>query len=154
MKKLSVHRVQTVTRSLITGAALLSAEEAEALPQHLRSYKDWWWLQEPGEYRSNAAFVFCDGSIYYDGCSTNERSNYVRPALHLAGLKSSGLMVGDRFEFGGAKFEIISDNRAFCLGDIGRHAFRDDWRAKDANVYEASAIKRLVDGWYFWMSQP
>ena len=129
----------------ITEATLLSVEEAKALPQHLKKYEDWWWLRSPGYAQCCAANVNYDGSVRYGGDYVNDDSDCVRPALK---LKSSNLHIGDRFTFGGVEFEVISDNLAFCTSDIGRCAFRRKWGVKDANLYEASDVKRYVDEWF------
>lgn len=134
---------------LITGATLLSAEEAEKLPQHLRSYKGWWWLRSPGYYQDVAVLVNTGGSVYYGGSFVINDFGYVRPTLRISALESSNLLyIGDRFEFGGAEFEVVSDRLAFCTGDIGCCAFRRDWKAEDANVYEASDVKQFVEEWF------
>lgn len=140
--------IQIKTEVEITEATLLSVEEAKALPQRLKSYKDYWWLRSPGYLHNLAASVGWDGSVYHGGSLVINGGFYVRPALKLVDPESSGLMVGDRFEFGNAKFEVVSDSLAFCTGNIGRRAFRKNWKAGRANVYEASDIKKFVDEWF------
>ena len=140
--------IQIKAKLEITGSTLLSVEEAEALPQHLRPYKDWWWLRSPGYTQSTAALVRNFGGVFVFGLSVNHDNDAARPALKIRNLESSDFKVGDKFEFGGAEFEIVSDNLAFCTGDIGRCAFRKDREAEDANIYEASDIKKFVDEWY------
>ena len=137
--------IQIKTEIEITGVTLLSIKEAKALPQHLKSYKDWWWLRSPGNYQDCATNVYNDGSVDCGGYGVYNGDGCVRPALK---LKSSNLEIGDKFELGGVEFEVVSDRLAFCTGDIGRCAFRKDWKAEDANVYEASDVKRLVDDWF------
>lgn len=132
----------------IIGATLLSVGEVEKLPQYLKPYTDWWWLRSPGYYQYYAAYVHDDGSTSYYGNNVGAAYGCVRPALKLANLESSDLAVGDRFEFGGQEFEVISNNLAFCVDDIGRCAFREDWKATDANDYEQSDIKKYVDEWF------
>ncbi len=41
----------------------------------------WWWLRSPGESSLNAACVFTDGSLNYDGNIVNRDIGCVRPAL-------------------------------------------------------------------------
>lgn len=123
-------------------ATLLTKEEAKQLPERLRKYDNWWWLKSPSRYSDGAIYVsasggMSDGGVFYVG--------KVRPALKISNLESSGLKVGDKFEFGGQEFEIISDNKAFCLNDIGECAFRQELRI---NVYETSNIKKYVDDWF------
>lgn len=132
----------------IVGAALLSIGEAEALPLHLRKYYNWWWLQSRGSYRNHAANVRRNGFVNDCGCSIDYANGRVRPSLEIENIKYSNLKVGDRFDFGGEAFEIISDTMAFCLEDIGACVFREDWRVENANDYEKSDIKKFVDNWF------
>ena len=92
----------------ITGAILLSVEEAKALPDHLRWYKNWWWLRSPGDYSGSAAYVFIDGFVNEDGGRVSIGDGAVRPVLTISNFESSNLKIGDVFEFGEKEFEIIS----------------------------------------------
>ena len=132
----------------IKGATLLSVDEAKKLlSEEDREYSNWWWLRSPGYSQGYAASVNLDGSVHYCGDDVDYADDCVRPALKI-NLESSGLTIGDTFSFGGKTFKIISDDLAFCLEDIGTHCFRKDWKAPDANVYEASDVKRFVDAWF------
>ncbi len=132
----------------ITGATLLSTEEAERLPKHLRKYGHWWWLRSPGRMQKGAASVDGVGWVDFGGRFGSNDSDFVRPALKIKNLESSGFKTGDRFKFGESEFEIISDNAAFCCTDIGCYPFRKDWKAEDANDYKKSDIKRYVEAWF------
>ena len=131
----------------ITGATLLSIEEAEKLPLEMGKYDTWWWLRSPGT-DSNAAYVYYDGTPRRNGDYVENSDNTVRPALQIENLKSSNLQIGDTFDFGGKAFKIISNNLAFCLTDIGEYCFREDYRAEDSNKYEKSDVKKYVDDWF------
>lgn len=37
---------------------------------------------------------------------------------------------------------------ALCDNIIGKCVFREDWKAKEANEYEASDVKKYVDKWF------
>ena len=132
----------------ITGATLLSVEEAEKLPDHLRKYNGWWRLRSPGNYQDCAATVTYGGSVDCIGDIVDFDRACVRPALKISNRESSGLKVGDRFYFSNVEFEVISSDLAFCVTDIGYCAFRENWKAADANIYEASDIKKFVDDWF------
>lgn len=119
MEKIIVHRVKKVDKNLIVGATQLSVKEAEALPQRLYPYNNFWKFT-PQEL--------------------------IRPALRLAGLGSSDLVVGDRFRFGGTEFEIVSDDLAFSLVGIPKLFCREDWDMEDG-TYETSVVRRYVDEW-------
>ena len=128
----------------IVGATLLSTEEAETLlSREERKYEDWWRLRSPGTDSSHAAGVDYLGSVNYFGLDVYRNDVAVRPALQIKDLRSSNLKVGDRFEFGGKLFRIISDELAFCEEDIGYHRFD-----AETNVYEQSEIKKFVDAWF------
>lgn len=132
----------------ITGATLLSIEEAEQLPLELRKYYNWWWLRSPGDESDRAANVLYSGSIYDHGDLVDGSKVVIRPALQIKNLNSITLKIGDIFEFGGKTFKIISDNLAFCLTDIGEHCFRKHWESKYANDYAKSDAKKYIDNWF------
>ena len=146
---MNVDKIVTVKEDLdIIGATLLSIEEAKQLPIKLRRYHNWWWLRSPGYFSNYAVLVNSDNSIYGYGGSVDYRDSVVRPALEISILESSNLKIGDQFEFGEKLFQIVSSNLAFCLSDIGKHCFREDWQAQDANIYEKSDVNRYIDEWF------
>ena len=145
-------KIEQITKIIedldITCATLLSIEEVEKLPLELRKYGNCWWLRSPGDRYSFAAYAYCGGSVNYRGSYVDYNSYAVRPALQIKNLNSSNLQIGDKFVFGEKEFEIISDSFAFCVTDIGRYCFKEDWKAKDANDYEKSDVKKYVDDWF------
>lgn len=129
------------------GATLLSVYEARTLlSEEGRKYPHWWWLRSHGIFRDLVAYVLYDGSILQAG-GIVASEGCVRPALKIS-PESSGYKIGDTFSFGGKRFRIISDNLAFCLEDIGFCCFREDYKAFNANVHDASDVKRFVDAWF------
>lgn len=148
MKLKTIRKVEDETELEITGATLLSIEEAEALPNLLRSYTDRWWLRSPGYKLYNAAFVNNDGFVIRDGYYVDCSIVAVRPALHISNLNSSNLKIGDTIFFGDKEFKVVSNELAFCKTDIGKHCFREDYQAKDANDYEKSDVKKFIDEWF------
>ena len=147
-------------KDCIKGITLLSTDEAENLltkEQRKCTYNDeacWWWLRAPGDDQYSAASVNGGGSVNCIGLYVNDDVDCVRPALILSTLKSSKLKsieelgVGERFEFGGYTFTVISNKYALCDEAIAEMAFRKDWKAKDANVYEKSDVKKFLDNWF------
>lgn len=132
----------------ISGATLLSIEEAESLPLHLLEHDNgWWWLRSPSKVPNCVTTVFDDGTINYLGCDVRNQY-FLRPALQISNLRS--WKIGDRFRFGNVEFEIISNDIAFCTTDIGRCEFGEvNYITFDANDYETSEAKKHIDAWFF-----
>ena len=129
----------------ITGITLLSIEEAKALPKKIRDIGKFWWLRSPGNGINSAVYVECDGDVY--PCGYNVEKEYgVRPAL-IINLESSNLKIGDKFKLAGQTWTVISERYALCDGIIGKHTFRNEWRASDANDYEKSDVKKFLENW-------
>lgn len=133
----------------ILEATLLTIDEAIKLPMRLRKYNGWWWLKSRGRGFDLVACVNRDSFINDNyGADVGNPYGKVRPALVISNLEFSNLKIGDTFKFGDKDFEIISNNLALCLDDIGTCAFREDWESPDANIYEKSDIKKYVDEWF------
>ena len=109
--------VIAIIRNLkITGATLLSIEEAEnLLTMEDRKYHCWWWLRSPGNLSDYAALVHRVGDVSYFGYGVYDVDYCVRPALQISNLQSSNLLIGDVFEVGDYKFKVISKDLAFLL---------------------------------------
>lgn len=131
-----------------TGATLLSVEEAKNVNKEILKADIDWWLCSPGFDGDYAACVFGDYGSVSDIGNYVEDSYGVRPALEISNLESSGYKIGESVYFGGYSFTIISDTYALCDDMIGECAFRKDSKAKDANKYETSDIKRYVETWF------
>ena len=139
-------------KDCIKGITLLSTEEAENLltkEQRKCTYNGercCWWLRTPGSGQYCAAHIYGSGLVSCYGDCVNNDDVYVRPALILSTLKPSNLksieelVVGEHFEFGGYTFTVISGKYALCDEVIAEMAFREDYEAKDANVYEKSDV--------------
>lgn len=132
------------TKLETTGATLLSIEEAgKYLSLEDREYLHGWWLRSPGDRPDGADYVEYEGELSENDVHTR---GYVRPALKIKNLQSSGMLVGDRFEVGGYEFKIISENLAWMYRQhIYVCWFNTD---KNDNDYETSDIKNQVDEWY------
>ena len=136
----------------ITGATLLSTEEARQLDEKILKSPDVWWLRSRGDDTRSAACVNACGYVYDSGYDVRQCFG-VRPALEI-NLEGSGLQIGDKFTLpssgtsrliGDYNFTIISDKYALCDMIVWRSIFREDGGAKDANDYEASDVKKFVD---------
>ena len=131
----------------ITGATLLSVEEAKQLDEKILKAPDVWWLRSRGDDDVSAACVNACGYVYDSGYDVRQCFG-VRPALKLSNLEGSGLQIGGRFTFGDYNFTVISDKYALCNKIVWRSIFREKGEAKDANSYEVSDVKKYVDDWF------
>ncbi len=127
------------------GITILSSEEYEELESRIPPLNDNWWLRSPGYFDIHVATVMDDGHVNVIGCYVGSAYPNVRPALI---LESSNLQIGDNFKFGNHTFTVFSEKYALCDDSIGKHCFRKDWKAKDANDYEKSDVKRYIEDWY------
>ena len=144
-------RIITTTKKIdldIQEITLLSIEETkEYLTREQLATVSWWWLRSPGSSPYDAACVGSDGGVNAFGNFVYYCDNGVRPALRIANLDSSNLSKGDIIKVGGESWTIISDNLALCDRIVEYSAFRADWKAPDANVYEKSDVKKELDKW-------
>ena len=125
----------------ITGATLLSTEEAEKLCKKNREYAYMWWLRSPGTRNCDTAFVRRDTSVASGGRYIKDSLPCVRPALI---IEESPLKIGDFFTIRIWKFKKITKNLAWLYEqDIGQHRFDEK-----TNIYEQSEIKQFVDDWF------
>lgn len=150
--ELTVEKLITKTESVkldIIEATLPSIEEVKVFPKELRQYHNWWWLRSPSNnYFHSAACVNYDGSINCVGTIVCDNDIAVRPILRLANLNDTTLKIGDKFVFKDKTFQIVSDDIAFCLEDIGTSRFNKDYMKKLANDYEKSDIKKYIERWF------
>lgn len=141
------------TRIKITKATLLSVEEYEACKNIIPNIGDWWWLRSAGGYSGLPAYVY---NGYYGNIVEYVSIRYgiqdpggaVRPALFFKTQSNSLLTKGDKVAVAGLTFTVISDNMMLCDSAIGNCAFRKNYMAKDASVYEVSDIKKYVAEWF------
>lgn len=137
----------------ITGATLLSKEEFEANHKLFANHLELpslgiplpSWLRSPGS-SSEKAFVFL-----YDYCSEMivdaSHCVSVRPVL-LCDAETTSLTPGDQLILNGQKYTALFGNCLLKIDPIDYAPFRKEYTAADANVYEASDVKKLVDEWY------
>lgn len=129
----------------ILDVALLSKEEYEKCKEYIPPLDEWWWLRSQGSDDDYAAFVYgYSGRVDSDGIDVNYTYG-VRPSLFI--LKSPFLRIGDTFKLAGYMWTVIDETIALCDSYIGKSCFRKDWKAEDANVYEASDVKRYIEDW-------
>ena len=133
----------------IKGITLLSVAEAEALPQSVRAYSDWWWLRSPGGSSRSATCVGCYGSVFSYGYYVDSRYGAVRPALllNLKSLNFKSIKNGDIIEVFNKEW-YYQDGLALLMDKpLTAMAFRKNWKAEGANDYEKSDVKKYLDNW-------
>lgn len=141
-----------------TGITLLGIEEYEAAKDHIPPLDEWWWLRSPGHNSMEATCIPKSSIINFDnywavdvvngiGYTTVNLDLGVRPVLRF-NRKSIELPIGAKVQFKGFTWTHVSEGLLLCDSIIAHRSFREDWRAKDANVYEASDVKRYIEEQY------
>ena len=105
----------------------------------------WWWLRSPYFRSSNNA-----GEVVDDGwvdILDVDRTDGARPALKIRNLVSSNLKIKDQIQLAGYTWTVIAEDIILCDEIVGHTAFKKDWKAQDANVYEKSDIKAWLKNW-------
>ena len=136
------------TRLDVECSTLLSIDEVKALPRKVRSNGRWWWLRSPGMNQDHVVIVNGDGSIHYNGDYAYESCLFVRPALVITNLNESGVHVSDEIDIFGLRWTAITDHMVLANQPLCQMAFRENWRADDANNYEQSDVKKYLDDWF------
>ena len=130
------------------GLTLLSKEEYSEIKGFLPSPEFyWWWLRSPGQENGCVLSVDCYGGFRSVGAGV---VGAVRPALILS-PDSTNLELGDKFEFFGKNWLVVSEKYALCSEFLSPMVFREKWRVTNASNYEKSDIKKYLDElWEEW----
>jgi len=135
--------------NLIIGATLLSVDEVKQVPEDIREFESWWWLRSPGLTTHFAASVLSLGCVCVRGYDVDDDDFSVRPALQLNLESSNPISDGTKLRIGKYDFTVVCNEAyALCNTSIGKSVFRQNWETKDANIYERSDIKKIVDNWF------
>ncbi len=129
----------------IVRVTILSEEEYEHSKHVIQPIYEWWWLRSPGIIRRNAGCVLYNGSLLHT--SVDRDSGCVRPALQVLNLQPLNLKISDKIDLAGYTWTVISENLILCDSPVGKTAFRNNWQADNANIYEASDLKKWVKKW-------
>lgn len=142
---MKIEKIIVTTQDLevnISEVTLLSRDEYVNYKNNISKLDQWWWLRSPGDYYYSAALAYTDGTIC--DCSVINDIGGIRPALKFS---NPNLQIGDRFFAANYNWTVIGEGIALCDECVGQIAFRADWRANDANDYEASDVKKWLDRW-------
>ena len=148
--KIEKHIITRVEQDIsIKEITLLSVEKYERCKEYIKPINGWWWLRSPGHIPHYAACIDDYGSVDTCGNFVSVDVEVVRPVvvLRLSESKTPNLQIGDNFEMAGFSWTMIADDMALCDTGVGQTAFRKDWQADDANVYEASDVKKWLERW-------
>lgn len=125
----------------VKGVTLLSEEEYNRFRRRITLMDSWWWLRSPGSTQYYVAAVNSDGSLYLNNVFNS--SGCVRPAL----ICESDLTGVYKIVLLGMRWTVLDDSLILCDECIGKTAFRSNRTAPDANVYEASDVKKYLENW-------
>lgn len=139
-------RLKETNALYITGATLLSIEEAREVDEDMLKADQDWWLRSPGLYVNCAVCVYGNNGYVLGSGRNVDHSFGVRPALIISNLESSIYQIGDTLSFGDHSFTVISEKYALCDEIIEKHPFCND--RNKGNDYETSDIKVFVDNWF------
>ena len=131
----------------IAEVTLLSAKEYMAAKKYIPARHEWgFWLRsfDSGDDRK-VGIVNNYGtlSLVY----AQYENGGVSPALRIQNLRSFNLIPGEKAELAGYTWTVIADDLLLCDDVVGYTRFRKDRKAKDANDYEASDIKKWLEAW-------
>ena len=124
---------------------LLSIDEYKSNRDLIPAFNYWWWLRSPGYDQRSAMCVTADDSLLDDYVYLT--NGFVRPALRIWNPESSNLVPGNKLIIAGETWTVLRGGLALCDGAIEISEFRKDESASDANVYEKSDVKKLVEDW-------
>lgn len=120
---------------------LLSAEEAEKLPEWILENGTFWWLRSSDNNFKLAAAVYGTGGFYPDGFLT-DRVFGIRPALKIKNLDAMNLKVGEVVEVFDLMAQYIGNNSVLLCENIGEGVFD-----RESNNYKKSEVKRVIELW-------
>ena len=127
----------------VLGVRLLTKEEYLQNRDCIGSRKPWFWLQDKcGEQSDLVAAVYIGDVV---GFYEVDYKFGVVPGLV---LEKSTLPVGSKLEYGLHSFTVLPKGLAVCDKALLRMAFREDWKADDAGVYERSDVEKWLKRWY------
>jgi hypothetical protein len=133
----------------VSEITLLSVEEYNAAKEYIPEAKYCWWLRTAGNTPIDAALVLAFGRLREAGYIVSSEKA-VRPALRVSNFEALNLVPGNKvIDFAGCNWTVIAKDMMLCDSSIGDHCFRlrKDLHKSDANVYEASDVKKYLETW-------
>lgn len=130
----------------ITDITLLSTDEYDRAQPYIPEIEQMWWLRSQGKYEGTVVAVREDGELDYMGFNVNSPYLAVRPALRFT-ADPELFPIRTQFRFGLKWWTVIDDGLALCNTCLDKMPFRKDLYAENANIYEASDVKKFLDRW-------
>ena len=121
---------------------LLSAEEYYTYRYLIPQCNEWWWLRSPGprNYRVNIVTVDSDVRTRY----TWAKSGGIRPLLK---VENSDLKPGDKIILSNYTWTALTPKLVLCDKIVKTSVFRYDKESKNANDYNSSDVKTVLNTW-------
>lgn len=119
----------------ITEITLLTAGEAERLPDSVLRADIRWWLKTPGTAPGDVTYVTESGFVDLSGMSANMSRTGIRPVIKADNFTEYGLKPGSRFKAGGELWLLISKDTALCLRIIGESVYTAYSWSSDSKCY-------------------
>ena len=138
----------------ITDVTLLSASEYNTYRSQIPSISAYWWLRGPGSWWSPSMYVpsnvMPDGSVEVFYASNGNFG--IRPVL-VCDLNGTGLEIGNKLQFAGYDWTVISDSLVLCDSCVGNSPFGpgNTWVKSQSETlttpYDDSYAKTWVENW-------
>ena len=121
---------------------LLSAEEYYIYRHLIPQNNEWWWLRSPGprNYRVNIVTVDGDVRTRY----TWAKFGGIRPLLK---VENSDLKSGDKIILSNYTWTALTPKLVLCDKIVKTSVFRYDKESKNANDYNSSDVKTVLNTW-------
>lgn len=126
---------------------LLSVEEYEKYKDKIPHINTWWWLRSPGSTCVDAAHVYSNGAVDFDGHYIINDDYVIRPALRYSNLKSEIIkskIKENAFVFNEIRWVIIDKENEIAITEMPIAFRRFD---AESNDYESSEIRKWLLNW-------
>ena len=130
----------TFSKADVKWLSLMTINEFKKAKAFIPVADSWWWLQNPGSYSNNAAYVFTDGEAYPSGYKVDSDIAYIRPLCCLNEKSAKGVKIGDKVKVGENVATFIGDCKCLFDNCVCRHRFDIS-----SNAYETSEIKQFIE---------
>lgn len=124
--------------------SLLTEKDFEETKDIIPEMSSFWWLQ-PSEGTDEEIWATSSKHIAHGGFPINAKLD-VRPVLHIR-TSDGNPTPGEWFRVGKHRYVMLKEDLAIACDPICTMPFRKDANAPDAYRYDASDVKRYLDGY-------